>query len=245
MVSPSFRINLASYEAYCKKNVPTDFNGYESNTLNQSTNQYPNSICLLDNGNLLATDPLATLPDRLQISRELPLTFITMASKLIPEQNWDPADPDYFTGSYSSQGIPFNYTSLRVSSGYYMSYIAFAYDLIWLKDEYVTNDKNYVITNVNSNQDQLKSIFGNEISNIESSLLDNDHYFIYQENLISVSSTSADLSVESLYQGFTFEVLILRLKDNYVPVAGDTIKFHFKSEFLELDSDFSYTFQNE
>lgn len=229
-----------------KKNVPTDYNGFEINTLNQRDNQYPNSICLLDNGNLLATDPLATITDRLEITRSLPVTYITMARKLISEQYWDSSDPDYFTGSYGSQGISFSSTLPMVRSGYYMSYIAFAYDIIWLKDEYVTNDKNYVITNVDSNQDQLSSIFGNEISNIESSLLDNDHYFIYRENLINVSSArNPDYMVESRYQGFTFNVLTLRLKDNYVPVAGDTIKFHFKSEFLEIDSDFSYTFQNE
>lgn len=229
-----------------KKNVPTDYNRFKLNTLNQRDNQYPNSICLLDNGNLLATDPLATLTDRLQIIGSLPIEYITVGRNVIDEEKWDPSDPDYFTGGYTEMGFSFNDNINLINSGYYLSYIAFAYNILELKDEYVTNDKNYVITNVDSNQDQLNSIFGNEISNIESSLLDNDHYFIYQENLVRVSSAGGvDYKVESMYQGFVFNVLTLRLKDNYVPVAGDTIKFHFKSEFLGIDSDFSYTFQNE
>lgn len=196
----------------------------------------------MDNGNILTTDPLATIPDRLKIEGVYPVNYIQLISKIISEQYWDPSDPDYLTGSYGSRGISFNDTiPLTISTGSYLSYIGFAFNNVWLKSEYVTNDKNYVITHIDS--DQMVGIFGNEISNIESSLLSDDHYFIYQENEVSIAMNNFATGIEkSPYQGFYFNVLTLRLKDNYVPVVGDTIKFHFKSEFLGIDSDFSYTF---
>lgn len=223
-----------------KKNVPTDENDYERGTLNGlREEQYPNSLCLLDNGNMLMGYPISEIPKRLEFSNNYD-SYVTVERKV--SDSWDPENPNYFSGSYVSMGFKLTDTIEIPTQGYHLSYFSFYYS-IPVKNQYLTNDVNYMI---NTPVDEIISIFGSEISDIQSNLLDDDHYFIYLQNSLLINGNSRGWpGASALGTIYNLIALSLRLKDNYVPVAGDYVKFHFKSELLKLDHDYSFTFQNK
>lgn len=224
-----------------KKNVPTTFNFIERGTLNGFyEKQYPNSLCLLDNGNTLMGYPISEIPERLQLSSNYS-SYITMERNLT--DSWDPENPSFFVGQYVSEGVKLTDTiDVPTAQGYHLNYFSFFYS-ISVKSQYSTNDVNYMI---NTPVDEIISIFGSEISGIQSNLLDNEHYFIYLQNSLMINGRSNSWPGSSaLGTIYNLVALSFRLKDSYVPVAGDYVKFHFKSELLGLDHDYSFTFQNE
>lgn len=183
--------------------------------------------------------PISEIPKRLELFNNYN-SYITVERKV--SDSWDPENPNYFPGTYSSMGFKLTDTIEIPKQGYHLSYFSFLYS-IPVKNQYSTNDVNYM---VNAPADEIMSIFGSEISDIQSNLLDDNHYFIYLQNSLTIGGRSNGWpGTSALGTIYNLGVLSLRLKDSYVPVAGDYVKFHFKSELLKLDHDYSFTFQNE
>ncbi len=183
--------------------------------------------------------PISEIPKRLELFNNYD-SYITVERREL--DSWDPENPNYFVGGYSSMGFNLTDTIDIPTQGYHLSYFSFLYS-IPVKNQYSTNDVNYM---VNTPVDEISSIFGSEISDIQSNLLDDDHYFIYLQNSLSIGWNSRGWpGTSALGTIYNLIALSFRLKDSYVPVTGDYVKFHFKSELLKLDHDYSFTFQNE